>query len=178
MTAIDPFNHGSTETLNSHVIEAEQQRAALGVMRRFAGTPDMRDMLAALDLSRTADDMLLRRRQDLGQLVCTPEPPKLALVPSASRSGPAEGVLTTLTDPKGRRLRPQQRDAIARAHRALAEEVTEEVPPIDGRPRCGRRLHYRTKTNTKRRVDGGKQCLDCQAVNSARSILRNYGLLT
>lgn len=175
MTAIDPFNHGSAETLVSHVMPDEQQRAALGVMRRFAGTPHMRDMLAVLDLSDTADDMLLRRRQDLGQLVCTPQPPKLALVPSATRTGP--GIRPQITPSWFN----EQRTAatIERARRILAEIPVVEAPGFDTRgvviPRCQKRLHHMVGDNLMVE-EHGNACRACRLINRARRTLREHGM--
>jgi hypothetical protein len=175
MKTPDPFNHGSTETLNSHEMPAEQHRAVLAIMRRYRGGEYMWTTLDALGLSPIAEAMLLSRRAERG--LSAP----LRLVKSTPRPSPQEvpdSVLVALTDPRGRRLRPQQRDAIAKARGVLTEAATEEVPELDGQTRCGNRLHYRAPTNTKVRIDGAKQCLDCLAVSAARSVLRNYGLLT
>jgi hypothetical protein len=176
MKTPDPFNHGSTETLNSREMPAEQRQSVLAILARFRGDPEGRDlMLDAFGLTNVAEKMLRARRAERG--LSAP----LRLVKSTPRPSPQEvpeNVLVALTDPRGRRLRPQQRDAIAKARRVLADAATEEVPELDGQTRCGNRLHYRAPTNTKVRIDGAKQCLDCLAVSAARSVLRNYGLLT
>lgn len=172
MKTPDPFNHGSTETLNSHPVADESDRAVVAIMARFRGDPEGRAlMLDVFGLTETAELMLHKRRREL----------RLIIPMSTSRPSPQEapaGVLVALTDPRGRRLRPQQRAAIAKAQCVLAEAATEEVPPVAGIVRCGRRLHYRTAVNTEVRSNGSKHCRDCAVVLDARSILRNYGLLT
>jgi hypothetical protein len=153
----------------------EQRQSVLAILARFRHDPEGRDlMLDAFGLANVAEQMLRARRAERG--LSAP----LRLVKSAPRPSLQEvpdSVLVALTDPRGRRLRPQQRDAIAKARKVLADAATEEVPDT-GQTRCGNRVHYRTPANTKVRIDGAKQCLDCLAVSAARSVLRNYGLLT
>jgi hypothetical protein len=178
--SVDPFNGGGTAMtlLLTTPHDDREQRRLEGVRRRAtvntagiahrlgASAGDTRGVLEALGLVEPALKTILPPKKP----VPTPEPPKdLSEVP------------VELTDRLGRRLSPQQRAAIARARLALAEADTEEVPPTgpDGKVklRCGKRVHYRTDTNTLVRTDGAKQCLPCQKVSNARSILRNYGLL-
>lgn len=188
MTAIDPFNHGSTETLNSHVVADESRAAALAIMRRFAGTPDLADMLAALGLTDTANDMLLRRRQDRGELICTPEPPKLFVVPSAARSGPT---IRRPDLPANQQGPPQwaiekfhknrTATAIANAQRVIAEmHAAPEAAPVDewgaSIPRCTRRIHHKRGTNVRLRTNGRLACVACEKILAAQQLLRHHGV--
>lgn len=90
---VDPFNGGSSYTLNS-VPELDAQRlAVLTVMRRYPGTPGMWPALTILGLTDTAEDMLTRRALRLTHTEPLPDPPQPAPSPVADEPGPFSRVI-------------------------------------------------------------------------------------
>jgi hypothetical protein len=181
---IDPFNGGSTETLNSHVITDEQQRAALAIMRRFAGTGDLWDMLGAFGLDAVAQEMLLSRRVSLGYVPPTPEP--LTLVPESPAARTAPETLRYPHLPAHRQGSPRwvhdkrKADAIAKAQRVLVEfHAARELPAHDERGnailRCARRIHYKIGDNVRVRGNGKLACVACEKIRYAQTVLRQFG---
>lgn len=194
MTAIDPFNHGSTETLNSHVVLEEQQRAVLRIMRRFRGGEYMWITLDALGLSPIAEAMLLSRRVTLGLVPPPPDQPKLSVVPPTAKPAPkaappkeplppleyGERMCGAREHPlpaggeclqcKNRRSQAGRRRATIQRARAIVDAIpTAEVSPVDssGAPvrRCAKRLHHRPDSDT------APQCAKCRQIMKAKLIL-------
>jgi len=186
MSAIDPFNGGSTETLNSHVVTDESHSAVLTVMRRFRG-PDLAEMLAVLGLEAVADAMLLSRRVALGYVPPTPEPLRLVPKPSAARTAPVSAPLRYPHLPAHRQGAPmwahekRRADAIANAKHIIDEmRAAPELPSADlaGAPivRCSRRIHVKAGDNVRVRRDGGRVCKSCDRIKQAWATLRQFGV--
>jgi hypothetical protein len=90
---VDPFNGGSSYTLNS-VPELDAQRlAVLTVMRRYPGTPGMWPALTILGLTDTAQDMLTRRALRLSDADPLPATPPATASPVADEPGPCSRVI-------------------------------------------------------------------------------------
>jgi hypothetical protein len=90
---VDPFNAGSSYTLDSVTEPDRQRRAALAVMHRFTGTEDMWTVLSTLGLTDTAEEMLTRRAlrlSDAEPLPATPPAPESA---AADEPGPCSRVI-------------------------------------------------------------------------------------
>lgn len=90
---VDPFNSGSSYTLDSITEPDRQRRAALAVMHRFTGTEDMWTVLSTLGLTDTAEDMLVRRALRLSDTEPLPDPPPPAASPVADEPGPCSRVI-------------------------------------------------------------------------------------
>lgn len=181
---IDPFNGGSTETLNSHVMPDEQHRAVLTIMRRFRGGEYMWTTLDALGLSPIAEAMLLNRRVSLGYVPPTPEPLELVPKPPAARTAPETLRYPHL--PAHRQGSPRwvhdkrKRDAIANAQRVLVEfHAARELPACDEQGnailRCARRIHYKIGDNVRVRGNGKLACVGCEKIRYAQTVLRQFG---
>lgn len=181
---IDPFNGGSTETLNSHPVADESRAAALAIMRRFTGSPDLWDMLGAFGLAVVAQEMLLSRRVALGYVPPTPEPLHLVPEPPAARTAPETLRYPHL--PAHRQGSPRwvhdkrRADAIANAQRVLLEfHAARELPALDERGnailRCARRIHYKIGDNVRLRGNGKLACIGCEKIRYAQTVLRQFG---
>jgi hypothetical protein len=90
---VDPFNSGSSYTLDSITEPDRQRRAALAVMKNFRGTEDMWPVLSTLGLTDTAQDMLTRRALRLTHTEPLPDPPQPASSPVADEPGPCSRVI-------------------------------------------------------------------------------------
>ncbi|MCW2767628.1 MAG: hypothetical protein JWO11_3587 [Nocardioides sp.] len=80
--SVDPFNSGSSCTLDSITEPDRQRRAALAVMHKFTGTEDMWLVLSTLGLDRVAEELLVRRAlrlSDTDPLPATPPAPESAV---------------------------------------------------------------------------------------------------
>jgi hypothetical protein len=84
---VDPFNSGSSYTLDSITEPDRQRRAALAVMNKFRGTGDMWTVLSTLGLDRVAQEMLTRRALRLSDTEPLPGPPQPAPGPVADEPG-------------------------------------------------------------------------------------------
>lgn len=186
MTAIDPFNHGSTETLKSRVIPDESRDAVFTVMRRFRG-PDLTEMLEVLGLEEVAAEMLLSRRVSLGYVPPTPEPLRLTPMPPTARTAPVSAPLRYPHLPAHRQGAPmwahekRRADAIANAKRIIDEmRAAPELPSADlaGAPivRCSRRIHIKAGDNVRVRRDRGRACIACDRIKQAWATLRQFGV--
>lgn len=184
---IDPFNGGSTETLNSHPVADESRAAALAIMRRFTGSPDLWDMLGAFGLAVVAQEMLLSRRVALGYVPPTPEPLCLVPEPPAARTAPVSAPLRYPHLPAHRQGAPmwvhekRKADAITRAQTVITEmRAARELPAFDGDgnslPRCTRRIHYKIGPNVRVRANRTRACVPCDRIRQAWSTLRQYGV--
>lgn len=85
--SVDPFNSGSSYTLDSITEPDRQRRAALAVMHKFRGTEDMWTVLATLGLTLVTEEMLARRALRLSHTDPLPEPPQPAASPVADEPG-------------------------------------------------------------------------------------------
>jgi hypothetical protein len=90
---VDPFNSGSSYTLDSITEPDRQRQAALAVMRRFTGTEDMWLVLSTLGLDAVAEEMLVRRALRLSDTEPLPERPQAAASPAADEPGPCSRVI-------------------------------------------------------------------------------------
>ncbi len=101
---VDPFNGGPTDTLYSTPMPADQRRAALAVMRRFRGGPDMTTVLAALGLDAVAADMLNRRAGAKRlSVILTPDSLSASPVHQPAPAGPATDISAPQKLPPGAR---------------------------------------------------------------------------
>lgn len=91
--SVDPFNSGAGYTLDSVAEPDRQRRAALAVMHKFRGTPDMWTVLSTLGLDAIAEDMLARRALRLTHTDPLPEPPPAPASPVADEPGPFSRVI-------------------------------------------------------------------------------------
>jgi hypothetical protein len=91
--SVDPFNSGSSYTLDSITEPDRQRRAALAVMNKFRGTEDMWTVLATLGLTLVTEDMLTRRALRLSDTEPLPDPPSAASEPVADEPGPFSRVI-------------------------------------------------------------------------------------
>jgi hypothetical protein len=123
--SVDPFNSGSSYTLDSVTEPDRQRRAVLAVMKNLTGTEDMWSVLSTLGLDRVAEEMLVRRALGLSDTEPLPERPQAAASPVADEPGLFSRVIWCgsgdhmLPGGKGECMPCRKRRRLARAARKL-----------------------------------------------------------